>query len=191
EQEKLIALLRRTADSRRGLDAWAALAYAAEAAAMTDDLYIMRSVLRPETAGAVPGYGGEGAIRAAMREAARTVTVEPRVSGDSSGRAAAAFAEVLTRRGFRTGGGTGTCVLRARLTVEDTDQRGGGFVYARWNLSAVMAESAGAELFAWSESGREGHTNRREARERALRRAEEAVTTNFAGALDDWAASRL
>ncbi|MDR2470645.1 MAG: hypothetical protein LBD09_00870, partial [Treponema sp.] len=63
--------------------------------------------------------------------------------------------------------------------------------YARWNLSAALAESAGAELFAWSESGREGHTNRREARERALRRAEEAVTTNFAGALDDWAASRL
>jgi hypothetical protein len=191
--EKLIALLRETAAARSGLDAWAALAFAAEAAALTDNWYALRSVLRPETAGAVPAYGGEAALRAAMREAARSVTVDVRVSGDHSGRAAAAFTKVFTGRGFRTGaaGAESPRVLRALFALEDTDQSGGGFVYVRWSLSAVLADPSGAELFAWSETGREGHAGRPEARERALRMAEEAVSAAFAEAFDGWAASRL
>lgn len=191
EQEKLIALLQTSAASRRGLDAWAALAFAADAAALADNWYALRSVLRPETAGAAPAYGGEAAVRAAMREAARTVTVDLSVSGDSGGRLAAAFTEVFTRRGFRTGAAGRSCVLQARFVLEDTDQSGGGFAYARWNLSAALSDPSGAELFAWSDSGRQGHANRGEARERALRKAEEAAAAAFSEAFDAWAASRL
>ena len=190
EHEKLIALLRETAAAGDGLDAWAALACAAEVAALADNWYAMRSVLRPETAGTVPSYGGAAALRAAMREAARTVTIDVRVTGADSGRAAAAFAEVFTGRGFRTGAG-GPWALRALFALEDTDQSGGGFVYARWNISAALADPSGAELFAWSDTGREGHASRPEARERALRKTEAAVTAGFAEAFDAWAASRL
>ncbi|MDR2552021.1 MAG: hypothetical protein LBD31_02495, partial [Treponema sp.] len=99
-------------------------------------------------------------------------------------------AEVFTSRGFRTGAGS-PYVLRALSGLEDTDQSGGGFVFARWNVSAVLADSAGAELFAWSGTGREGHTSRLEARERALRKTEAVISAGFAEAFDAWAASRL
>jgi hypothetical protein len=193
EHEKLIAFLRETAAARSGLDAWAALAFAAEAAAFTDNWYALRSVLRPETAGAAPAYGGEAALRAAMREAARAITVDVRVNGDHAGRAAAAFTKVFTGRGFRTGArdAAPSCVLRALFALEDTEQSGGGFVYVRWSLSAVVTDLSGAELFAWSETGREGHAVRPEANERALRKAEEMVSAAFAESFDAWAASRL
>ncbi|MDR2516036.1 MAG: hypothetical protein LBC88_01495 [Spirochaetaceae bacterium] len=190
EHEKLIALLRETAAARSGIDAWAALASAADAAALADNWYAMRSVLRPETAGTVPAYGGEASLRATMREAARGVAIDLRVGGTGGVRAATAFAEVFTSRGFRTGAGS-PYVLQALSALEDTDQSGGGFVYARWNVSAVLADSAGAELFAWSDTGREGHTSRPEARERALRKTEAVISAGFAEAFDAWAASRL
>jgi bisphosphoglycerate-independent phosphoglycerate mutase (AlkP superfamily) len=76
--------------------------------------------------------------------------------------------------------------------VEDAPQQNRDFVYARFVLNAVLTGKDGAEVLSFSANDRVGHTSQEEARQRAIRKAEEIITdTDFAKEFDAWFSSLL
>jgi hypothetical protein len=193
ENEKLIALLLANAQSMpETFDACANLAFAASVAELTDNYYAVLSVLRTETAGKAPAYGGAGAIKAQLQTTARSVSVAVTVRGDVDGRIGKAFAQVFASRGFRTGSGTRAYTLRADFKTEDSAQAATDNVFIRYTLTAALTGPDGKELLSWSKNDREGHLLREEARQRAIRSAENLVADEgFAAEFDAWFASLL
>jgi hypothetical protein len=193
ENEKLITLLVNNAASMpETFDACAVLSFAVSVAELTDNYYAVLSVLRTESAGKTPSYGNAGALKARLQTAVRSVAVAVNVRGDVDGRVAKAFAQVFASRGFRTGAGGRAYTLRADFKTEDAKQANQDAVYARYTLTAALADTGGKELLSWSKNDREGHILPEEARQRAIRAAEKAIAEDgFAAEFDAWFASLL
>jgi hypothetical protein len=193
ENEKLIALLLDNAKSMpETFDACANLAFAASVAELTDNYYAVLSVLRTETAGKAPAYGGSGAIKAQLQTASRSVPVAVNVNGDVDGRIAKAFSQVFASRGFRTGSGGQAHTLRADFKTEDSEQVNKDNIFVRYTITAALTAPGGKELLSWSQNDREGHLLREEARQRAIRGVERRIAEDgFAAEFDAWFASLL
>jgi hypothetical protein len=175
ENEKLIGLLRAKAETAAGtFEAPANLSFAETVAELTDNFRAIRSVLRPETAGYKPTYGNAGELRLLKQEASRLIVVEVRVQGDIDGRIGKAVSAVFSERGFRTGDG-GQYVLQADFKLEDLEEDGGRYRYVRFTLGGVLTDRDGAEVLNFSETDREGHLRREDARQRAVLRAERFI----------------
>jgi hypothetical protein len=175
ENEKLIALLTAKAQAAAGtFETLASLNFAGAVAELTDNFYVIRSVLRPETSGQRAAYGSAGELRLLKQEASRLVVVEVRVQGDIDGRIGKAFSAVFSGRGFRTGD-VGRYVLRADFKLEDLEEDGGRYRYVRFTLGGALTDRDGAEALSFSETDREGHLRREDARQRAVLRAERFI----------------
>jgi hypothetical protein len=175
ENEKLIALLAAKAEAAAGtFEAVAGLNFSGTVAELTDNFYAILSVLRPETSGQRAAYGSAGELRLLKQEASRLLIVEVRVSGDIDGRIGKAFSAVFSERGFRTGSG-GRCVLEANFKLEDLEDDGTRYHYVRFTLGGALTDRDGAEALSFSETDREGHLRREDARQRAVLRAERFI----------------
>jgi hypothetical protein len=177
ENEKIIADLRSGAARHPGtLDAYAGLRFAVIVAQVTDDLQSKLAVLDTGAARRGVAYGNTDALRAEAMTVARSVVIDVRVDGDGSGRLASALSAYLTKQGFRTGA-DGAYTLSAAYTMEPVDlPNSRGYRYIRYVFQAALRDRAGQDVFAWSENGREGHLTEADARQRALRAAEDAVS---------------
>jgi hypothetical protein len=193
--EHLIDLATDKADAAAGsFEALANLRFARTVAELTDNLYAIRSVLQPQSAGQRPQYGGAGEIGLLHQEASRLIVVEVRVRGDVDGRMAKAFSAVFSERGYRTSeaGREAPYILGADFTLEDSEQTDTRYRYARITLKGVLANRRGEELLAFSEDRREGHLLREEARRRAVQRAEGFIAgEGFGGKFDAYLDSLL
>jgi hypothetical protein len=178
ENEKIIADLRADAEQHPGtLDAYADLRFAVIVAQVTDDLQSKLAILDSSAARRGVAYGNTDALRAEAMTIARSVLIDVRVNGDDSGRLANALSAYLTKQGFRIGS-DGEYTLPAAYTAEPVDLTNNrGYQYVRYVFQAVLHDRAGKDIFAWSENGREGHLTEAEARQRALRAAEDAVSS--------------
>jgi hypothetical protein len=118
------------------------------------------------------------AITAALTEA-KALPVDVRVKGDVTGRIRAAFAEVFTEAGFRTGNSNSRFVLEAAMNM--TPVSGGRYFNTRYTVDAVLKDTrTGSELFTYNASNRESHpAGQTEADNRALTGAERKIANEF------------
>jgi hypothetical protein len=193
ENEKIIADLRADAAERPGtLDAYADLRFAVIVAEVTDDLQSKLAILDKNAARRGVDYGNTDALRAEAMNIARAIVIDVQVQGEESGRLASALSAFFTKQGFRVGQ-DGEYTLPADYTVEPVDlPNNRGYQYIRYVFQAALRDRAEKDVFAWSANGREGHITEADARQRALRAIEAAVTEgNFAQDFDKYLDSLL
>jgi len=197
ENEKVIQSLKDEADRNPAtFDAYQLLNLAYAIALVTDNYYSLLTVLDPSTISKQPSYGNAEAVKSLARVAGQAIVVTIKVTGDINDRIAKAYSECLTSRGFKTNtGGANSYLLDVTFTLEDVDlQNPNKFV--RYLLNCSLKNKAGLEILSSSENGREGHATQSEARQRAIRTAENAIkkTDNkdgFAANFDAFLASLL
>jgi hypothetical protein len=104
------------------------------------------------------------------------------VKGDVDNRISKAFAQVFSRRGFKTNAATSLAstdrpyTLNADFKMEDMPVSDSRYKYTRFVLTAALLGKDGAELLSFSTTNREGHATQNEARQRAIRSAEMAIS---------------
>jgi hypothetical protein len=196
ENDAVIASLKGDAAARPGtFDAYAALAFARDIAVVTDNFLSILSVLDRNARDHVTvTYGTAAALTALAQTAARAILVTVKVTDAvEGGRAAKAFAKVFTDRGFRTAAAA-PYVLRAKTALERADFPGNPNAFARYTITASLADSSGAEILTWTGVLREGHRTYSEAIQSAIRAADAAITEaddGFAVAFDAYLESLL
>jgi len=195
ENEKVIGGLLEEAERNPGtFEAFQTLNLAHSFAVVTDNLHSLLTVLDPSAVSRRPSYGNAEAVKSLAQSAGRSIVVTVRVNGDNSGRIEKAFTESLNSRGFRTSAmGDNSYVLAASFQLEDVNLANpDNYKYARYILTYSLKNKDGAELFSSSNNGREGHLTESEARQRAIRAAEQNIaSTGFAVNFDAFFASLL
>jgi predicted nucleic acid-binding protein len=195
ENEKVIDRLFEEAERNpRTFEAFQTLNLAYSFAQVTDNFHSLLTVLDPSAISKRPSYGNAEAVKSLAQNAGRSIVVTVKVNGDNSGRIEKAFTECLNSRGFRTSSaGDNFYVLAGSFQLEDVDiVNPNNYKYARYVLNYSLKNKDGAELLSSSNNGREGHLTVSEARQRALRAAEQNIaSTGFAVNFDAFFASLL
>jgi len=195
ENEKVIGGLKEEAERNpRTFEAFQMLNLAYSFAVVTDNLQSLLTVIDPSTISKRPSYGNAEAVKSLAQGAGRSIVVTVKVNGDNSGRIEKAFTESLNSRGFRTSAaGDNSYVLAASFQLEDVVLANpNNYKYARYILNYSLKDNGGVELFSASDNGREGHLTESEARQRAVRAAEQQIASNgFAENFDAFFASLI
>jgi hypothetical protein len=192
--ERLIELASRKAEEATGtFEGRANLRFAEAAAELTDNLYIILSLLLKDGAGRKAAYGSAAEVRLLKQRASALVGIEVRVRGDIDGRIGRAFSAVLSERGFTaTAEGARRYVLEADFRLEDAPLAGSEYVFVRYALDGVLKSRDGVGLVGINGNGREGHIDRRQAEQRAVRAAEGLIAgEGFAEKFDAYLDSLL
>jgi hypothetical protein len=193
ENEKVIGgLIEEAEKNPRTFEAFQMLNLAYSFAVVTDNLQSLLTVLDPSSISRL-AYGNAEAVKSLAQSVGRSIVVTVRVNGDNSGRIEKAFTESLNSRGFRTSAaGDNPYVLAASFQLEDVDLKNPSNKFARYTLNYSLKDRGGVELFSSSDNGREGHLTESEARQRAIRAAEQHIASNgFAVNFDAFLASLL
>ena len=195
ENEKVIGGLMEEAEKNpRTFEAFQMLNLAHSFAVVTDNIHSLLTVLDPSAISRRPSYGSAEAVKSLAQNAGRSIVVTVKVSGDNSGRIEKAFTESLNSRGFRTSAaGDNSYVLSASFQLEDAViANPNNYKFARYILNYSLKDKGGVELFSASDNDREGHLTESEARQRAIRAAEQTIASSgFAVNFDAFFASLL
>jgi hypothetical protein len=194
ENEKVIQLLKETAaENPATFEAFESLSFAVNVAAVTDNFQSLLEVLDVSAAGRRPEYGNTDTVKALAQAEARSIAITVQVEGDVSNRMSKAFSSFFTTRDFRAAtSGDNAYLLSAYLELETPDIPNQRIKYVRYLLTATLEDRNGKEVFSFSVNNRQGHATESEARQRAIRAAEEAIGTGtFATEFDAYLASLL
>ncbi|MDR1859219.1 MAG: hypothetical protein LBQ69_07085 [Treponema sp.] len=194
ENEQVIGRLQEEAARHpETFEAFQMLNLAHSFALVTDNLHTLLTVLDPSTISRRPSYGNAEAVKSLAQSAGRAIIVTVNVNGDTGDRIAKAFTECLNSRGFRTNaGGANPYSLAASFSLEDVDLGNPRNKFVRYILTCSLRNRQGVEILSFSENQREGHLTESEARQRAIRTAEQSIgSTGFAVNFDAFLASLL
>jgi len=195
ENEKVIdGLLSSAEKNSQTFEAFQMLNLAYSFAVVTDNIHSLLTVIDTSTISTRPSYGNASAVKTLAQNAGRSIVITVKVNGDSSGRIEKAFTESLNSRGFRTSStGGNSYLLAVSFQVEAADINNPDFKFARYVLNYSLKDKKGVELLSSSDNGREGHRTDSEAKQRAIRAAEQSILSNggFAGNFDVFLASLL
>jgi hypothetical protein len=191
----ITALKKEAANNPATFDAFESLCVAADLATLTDNYLNILSVLNSSARQSLSvSYGNAAAVEILRQQAARAIVITVKINGDVNSRIAKAFGTVFSSRGFRTSAenSVNPYVLQADFNIEELELKAGGNSFVRYELTAALLNADGVEVFSFSENDRQGHINMSEARQRAIRAAEDAITgEGFAAAFDKYLASLL
>jgi hypothetical protein len=194
ENENVISQLKREAEQYLGtFEAYQILNLAHNFALVTDNLHSLLTVLDLSAVSRRPSYGNAEAVKSLVQNAARAIIVTVTVTGDTGSRIATAFTECFNSRGFRTNAtGANPYTLTASFQLEDVDLGNPRNKFVRYILNCSLKNRAGVEILSFSENHRDGHLTEAEARQRAIRSAEQSIgSTGFAANFDVFLASLL
>jgi len=199
ENEKVISgLLEEAERNPRTFEAFRTLNLAYNCAVVTDNVHSLLTVLDPSAISTRPSYGNAEAVKSLAQSAGRAIVVAVSVNGDNNGRIEKAFTECLNSRGFRTSAGgvnaneVYSYILGASFQLDDVDLKNPSYKFVRYILNYSLKDKAGVELLSSSDNGREGHLTESEARQRAIRAAEQSIASSgFAVNFDAFLASLL
>ncbi|GHT91698.1 hypothetical protein FACS1894140_2700 [Spirochaetia bacterium] len=179
ENEGIIRRLKEDAAQNNGtFDAFESLKFAATVAEVSDHFQSLLEVLDLSAIDRRPDYGNANAVKALAQNAARSIVITVRVTGDSGDRITKAFTAFLEGKGFRTSAaGANAYQLSTAVELENVVLANQANKFVRYVLTTSIVYKDGTEVFSWSGNGREGHATEPEARQRALRAAEAAVGT--------------
>ncbi|MDR1302786.1 MAG: LPP20 family lipoprotein [Treponema sp.] len=148
------------------------------------------------TSGIVPGDMKRGdAYRLEAVDITKSIPIGVIVTDDRSNRIKDAFASVLTKQGFRSGGGTdGRYVLQVRVDFSSVDlpnqQNQNKFI--RYAINANLIDTRDSSvLLPFNITGREGHLSLSEAENRAVVAAEKKISDSYGTLLSNYLASLL
>ena len=130
-------------------------------------------------------YVSAGAVRTLMQRMQEELPVAVSVSGDPSERISTALSTVFAGIGLKTieDVASAPLILAADFLVVPIEG-GTKYKYVRFVLNVSLTEqSTGKELLSFSRNGREAHVTQNEAKERAIRTAEELITSELSKAL--------
>jgi len=194
ENERVISQLIEEAGRRpQTFEAVQMLNLAHSFAAATDNFHSLLTVLDPSAIATRPSYGNAEAVKSLAQSAGQAIVVTIAVDGDDGGRITRAFTESLNSRGFRTSAaGANPYVLSVSFELENVDLNHATNRFVRYVLNGSLKNRAGVEIFSFSENRREGHLNESEARQRAIRAAEQSIgSSGFSSNFDAFMASLL
>jgi hypothetical protein len=183
ENAGVIKLLITDAETASGaFDAYEYLNVAASLAAITDNYQSILEVLDSSAVSRRPAYGGASAIKKMAQDKARAITIVIAVNNDVDARINRAFTSYFNQRGFKTNlVGNGDYAILCLFSLDDVETSGSTKA-ARYTLSMTLTDLNGTEVFAYSGNGRQNHNSQSEARQRALRAAEDSITKSGFGA---------
>ncbi len=191
ENEAVVsALMQYAAENRGTFEAFNALDFAYAAALVNDGFLDILSVLDYNArAAASPDYGNADSVKKAAAEAAGEILVGIHIVSDADafGRIGYAFASLFADRGFKTVFTDDTAdtfparyLLDGNFTVEDIEMNSKN-QFVRYTLTAALRDvMKNTVLVPYSVSGREGHLTSAEAKQRAVRTAEQQIQKTFA-----------
>ncbi|MCL2478372.1 MAG: LPP20 family lipoprotein [Treponema sp.] len=160
------------------------------AAAIADANRVYANVLTlvGNSSGINPGTMKKGDdYRIEATDIARNIPIAVVVEGDRSNRIRNAFSRSLSAAGFRSGGNDSRYVLDANLTMTDANLPNQQNVFVRYIVDVSLVDTTdNSVLFPFSFNGREGHINKAEAEERALKAAENRIGSEYAQNFRDY-----
>jgi hypothetical protein len=123
---------------------------------------------------------------------AGNIPIAVRVRNDKSSRIQGAFAAVLNRAGFRSGGGNTRYVLNVDASFSPVEMANQNNKFVRYIIDANLTDTGtGNILLPYNINGREGHLNLPEAENRAVAAAEKKINENYGTVLSDYLSSLL
>jgi hypothetical protein len=151
---------------------------------------------------AVVGTSNSGINTAGMRkgddlriEAAKitgNIPISVTVTGDRADRLKGAFAAVINKQGFRSGGVNSRYALNAVVTLAPVELPNQQNKFARYTVDANLVDtSTGGVLLPYAINGREGHISQPEAENRAIMAAERKINGEYGKLLSDYLGSLL
>jgi hypothetical protein len=150
----------------------------------------------------VVGYGGTGIDPGGMTRGddyrleaaaiAGNIPIAVRVNNDKANRIRGAFASVLSRAGFRSGGGDTRYVLNVNADFSPVDLPNQTNKFVRYTIDANLTDTrTGNILLPYNAAGREGHLSIPEAENRAVAAAERKINEDYDRALSNYLAALL
>ena len=178
ENENVIDHLKEEAEKNPGtFEALMYLKVAYSIALATDNFHSLLTVLDPSKIATRPSYGNAEAVNTLAQNASRAIIITVKVSGDVDNRIATAFTQSINARGFRTdASGNNIYTLDASFKLEDLNQEHPQYKFTRYILNYSLKNNANVEIFSHSVNDREAHLSHSEARQVAIRRAEDLIT---------------
>jgi hypothetical protein len=114
------------------------------------------------------------------------IPVTVNVENDKSDRIRGAFAAVLQKHGFRSGGTNARYVLNVTVELSEV-QVAGANKFIRYEIDARLTDTTTSNvLVPFNINGREGHTTLSEAENRAIRTAERNITESYSAKLTEY-----
>jgi hypothetical protein len=123
---------------------------------------------------------------------AGNIPIAVKINNDKSGRIQGAFAAVLNRAGFRSGGANARYVLNVAAAFSPVELPNQSNKFVRYVIDANLTDTGtGNILLPYNITGREGHLNVPEAENRAVAAAEKKINENYGAALSDYLSALL
>jgi hypothetical protein len=151
------------------------------------------SVVGKGTGAIVPGELKKGDdYRLEAVNITKNIPIGVRVTGDRSDRIRGAFASVINKAGFRSGGNNSRYVLNVTLTLSEVQLANPQNKFARYVVDAKLIDTAdSAVLLPFNINGREGHLNLSEAENRAVSAAEKKINETYGPILSEYLSTLL
>jgi hypothetical protein len=143
--------------------------------------------------GAVPGGLKKGDdYRLEAVNITKNIPIGIKVNGDRANRIGGAFASVISKAGFRSGGANSRYVLDVTLRLSEVQLPNQQNKFARYEVDAKLTDTAaGAVLLPYNFNGREGHLNISEAENRAVAAAEKKINDGYGNVLSEYLSTLL
>jgi hypothetical protein len=140
------------------------------------------------SAGIVPEDLKSGTYyRREATEMVKNIPIGVAVTNDRSNRIQSAFAAVINKAGFKSGGTSGRYVLKVQVTLDPVDNPNQSNKFVRYVVVAnLMDTTENSVLLPFSINGREGHLSISEAENRAIMAAEKKINESYGGELSGY-----
>jgi hypothetical protein len=123
---------------------------------------------------------------------AKAIPVSVQIDTDRSERIKSAFAAVLAKQGFRSGGGNTRYVLRVKVSLDPVEYPNNPNKFVRYVIDANFVDTLeNSVLFPFNINGREGHLTLSEAENRAVAAAEKKIAAAYSDIVTEYMAKLL
>lgn len=155
-------------------------ALSAAVAVSTDSEVLLRQldIISPSTKEFLEINYNHQQISRELAEQARRISFLVDIENDSESKITIMLTEMLTSLGFVMSEHA-LLTTQGLILFEETDLNRDDFQFVRYDFQVKILDEAGNTIAALSEKGKEGHTTYFEARERAIRKIGEKISTSF------------
>lgn len=187
-EETIAQLTKFSAQEKNTLDAYARYDLAASIAYTNGQYLNVLSILNPSMAAAKKASVSSGdTLKLECTKIAQTIPIKVTVQNDRERRIASAFEGVISSAGFKSGGDEARYVVDSSLSLLPVELPNNDSQFVRFIVDAKLVDKfTGAILIPYNVNGREGHLNIVEAENRAVRVAQQKISTDFGKAFSDY-----
>ncbi len=182
-------LLENFSDDENSLDGYAILDFAEDISSENENHLKKVAVIKNELVSSLKSLcPSSKQIHAKKMEVAKNIPICVIVNNDVDGRFAAAFSEGISSVGFLgTYDSSARYILYAEINFERSDTTDGKTTRCRYNISSYILDAeTSLQIVPFSFSGREGHVDYIEAKNRAVKSVESKIRKEFPRVLSEY-----